>query len=439
MERAKEKKQKTTGGLGKEDPLDAWRKKKAEMDAKKSGDAIDDLEALAKGEGGWTAAPGSKKGAQRKKSGKGYTYRYPDGKGGWSSKKPGGKADQAHAAAIDKARTLTGKVSRQSRLAFEAERKGDYAASVRYLKRATMLARQQLSIAPKDSSTHRAVSQLIPDLENRTERARTMAAGEVADTMRDVTVSMMNATSKGIALEERGDYQEAAKAYAQAADHAETARKNPKATPADQSFYSRRYKENFEQSKEMTRKAAQDRAAKNKAAEAKPEAKGDSSLGGLSHSHTAYNAKKLKVKGMSEPVSFDQVKDPAAQAKFVRELFPQYSEEDHSRVGEKFRALAHTEDAKAKALIEEGQKKAYGKTLGIGQGPNISGGVDPKFGAEINDKIRAARRLGLFYTNASTAHDQQGNARRKAAIAQDASVAWNHKSRQERAAMRSMD
>jgi len=114
----------------------------------------------------------------------------------------------------------------------------------------------------------------------RTERAKKLAAGEVADTMRDVTVSMMNATSKAIALEERGDYQEAAKAYAEAADHAEAARANPDATPADMAFYSRRYKENFEQSKDMTRKAARDRAAKNKAAKKSADAIGD--LEGLS-------------------------------------------------------------------------------------------------------------------------------------------------------------
>ena len=57
----------------------------------KSMDAIDGLEALSKGDGGWAAIPNGKKGGQRKRVGNKYQYRYPDGKGGWKSS-PGGKS-----------------------------------------------------------------------------------------------------------------------------------------------------------------------------------------------------------------------------------------------------------------------------------------------------------------------------------------------------------
>jgi len=40
---------------------------------------------LEKGKGGWGNIPNGKHGGQRKRSGKGYLYRYPDGKGGWQS------------------------------------------------------------------------------------------------------------------------------------------------------------------------------------------------------------------------------------------------------------------------------------------------------------------------------------------------------------------
>ncbi len=37
---------------------------------------------------GWQAAPASKKGAQRRRKGKGWLYRYPAAGGGWTTKKP---------------------------------------------------------------------------------------------------------------------------------------------------------------------------------------------------------------------------------------------------------------------------------------------------------------------------------------------------------------
>ena len=90
MERATEKKQKTTGGLGGDDPLEAWRKKKAEMDKKSEGlDAIEGLAMLRKGEGGgWHGAPGSKKGRQRKRGAGGkWVYRDAPGAGGGKVKR----------------------------------------------------------------------------------------------------------------------------------------------------------------------------------------------------------------------------------------------------------------------------------------------------------------------------------------------------------------
>ena len=99
--------------------------------------------------------------------------------------------------------------------------------------------------------------------------------------------------------------------------------------------------------------------------------------------------KKVKLPKYNVAVDAAQAHGASDSAKILRQIFPDFSKSDHQSAASYHEAQAKKKEADHAKAMKAAQKKAYGKELKVGEGPNISGGVDPKFSKSENDKIRA--------------------------------------------------
>jgi len=117
----------------------------------------------------------------------------------------------------------------------------------------------------------------------------------------------------------------------------------------------------------------------------------------------SYRGQKFNIKGQNNP-TWDQIQSASGLGKAVQQLFPGHSKSDHYGAAGKHRDAYRDKMSEWRELKHAAEVKAYGKKLGVGEGANISGGVDPKFGKETNDKIRAAVHTAHFHDDAAQGH-----------------------------------
>jgi hypothetical protein len=308
-----------SGGMKGADPLEVWRKKKAEMDAKKSADAIEGLEVLLKG-----VQRGGKYYKRVPKSGgkKGYDYYYTKEK---YDARPGATKDTD-----PNARAKTQKIVDL----FHDHHLNQWNANAAEKLKA-------FTDVPKE------------DIETAVSWAKEHGDAKIQRAME----SAKNAHFDAIHLKPHAD------------------------------------------------KRREEAKAKHAAIDISPD---------------TYNSKKFRVKGMSGEASFSQAKDKSAGARIVNLLFPEHTASDHYGASHKHRDAMRDNMTEHRKLIADAQNKAYGKKLGIGEGPNISGGTDPKFGKETNDKIRVAVKALQFHQDAADAHEHAARYTRKAKKSGDA-------------------